>query len=77
MQEYLEENSVTNIQVQIFGTDVNEKNVERARLGTYQKTIETDVSETRLKHFFTSFNGYGNYQWAKNIEICVFSQSRI
>ena len=52
IQEYLEENSITNIQVQIFGTDVNEKNIEKARQGIYPKTIETDVTEKRLKHFF-------------------------
>ena len=78
IQEYLEENSIANVQVQIFGTDVNEKNVEKARLGIYQKTIETDVSETRLKHFFTSFNGYGNYQITKTIrDMCVFAKQDI
>ena len=36
IQEYLEENSVTDLQVQIFGTDVNEKNIEKARQGITQ-----------------------------------------
>ena len=49
IQEYLEENALTNIPVQIFGTDVNEKNVEKARQGSYPKTIETDVPRTYTK----------------------------
>ncbi len=76
IQEYLEENALTNIQVQIFGTDVNEKNIEKARQGTYPKTIETDVPEKQLKHFFKSFNG--NYLIAKNIrDLCVFAKQDI
>ena len=76
LQEYLEENAITNIQVQIFGTDVNEKNIEKARHGTYPPTIETDVPEMRLKHFFTSSNG--NYQITKTIrDMCVFAKQDI
>ncbi len=75
LQEFLEEKSITNIQVQIFGTDVNERNVEKARRGIYLKTIETDLPEKRLKHFFTSFNGH--YQICKNIrDMCVFAKAR-
>ena len=76
IQEYLEENSITDLQVQIFGTDVNEKNIEKARQGIYPTTIETDVNEKRLKHFFTSFNG--NYQISKAIrDKCVFAKQDI
>ncbi len=76
MQEYIEENSLTSIQVQVFGTDVNEKNIEKARQGSYPKTIETDVPEKQLKHFFKSFNG--NYQIIKNIrDMCVFAKQDI
>ena len=76
IQEYLEENAITNIQVQIFGTDVNEKNIEKARHGTYPTTIETDVPETRLKHFFISSDG--NYQITKTIrDMCVFAKQDI
>ncbi len=42
----------------------------------YPKTIETDVPEKQLKHFFKSFNG--NYQIAKNIrDMCVFAKQDI
>ena len=76
IQEYLEENSITDLQIQIFGTDVNEKNIEKARQGIYPKTIENDVNENRLKHFFISFNG--NYQISKTIrDKCVFAKQDI
>ena len=61
------------MQIQIFGTDVNGKNVDKARQGIYPKSIEANVSENRLKRFFTSFNG--NYQIAKSIrDVCVFAK---
>ena len=73
LQEFLEETGKGDVQVQIFGTDVNEKNVEKARQGIYPKSIEADVSENRLKRFFTSFNG--SYQIAKFIrDKCVFAK---
>ena len=76
LQEYLEENSITDLQVQIFGTDVNEKNIEKARQGIYATTIETDVNEKRLKHFFKSSNG--NYQISKTIrDKCIFAKQDI
>ncbi len=76
IQEYLERNMIRNLQIQIFGTDVNEKNIEKARQGTYPKTIETDVAESRLRRFFISSNG--NYQIAKEIrDICVFAKQDI
>ena len=76
IQEYLEENSITDLQVQIFGTDVNERNIEKARQGIYPTTIETDVNEKRLKHFFKSSNG--NYQISKTIrDKCIFAKQDI
>jgi two-component system CheB/CheR fusion protein len=43
IQEFLEENGPSDIQFQIFGTDVNEKNVDKARQGIYPKSIEADL----------------------------------
>ncbi len=75
IQEYLDENSL-NFQVQIFGTDVNERNVEKARQGIYPKTIENDVGENRLRRFFIVNNGY--FQIAKPIrDMCVFAKQDI
>ncbi len=71
--EFLEEKSITDLQISIFGTDINEKNIEKARLGIYPKSIEEDVSEARLKRFFTNING--SYQISKIIrDQCVFAQ---
>ena len=76
IQEYLEENSATDLQVQIFGTDLNEKNIEKARQGIYAPAIETDVNEKRLKHFFKTSNG--NYQISKPIrDKCIFAKQDI
>jgi PAS domain S-box-containing protein len=73
MQEFLEETRTVDVQVQIFGTDVNGKNVDKARQGIYPKSIDVDVSESRLKRFFISFNG--SYQIAKFIrDMCVFAK---
>ncbi len=73
LQEFLEETGTGDVQIQIFGTDVNEKNINKAREGIYPKSIEADVSENRLKRFFTSFNG--NYQIAKFIrDVCIFAK---
>jgi two-component system, chemotaxis family, CheB/CheR fusion protein len=70
--EYLEKNNFLNFKVQIFGTDVNNKNIENARKGIYLKKIEETISEDRLKRFFVSNNG--NYQITKQIrDICLFA----
>ena len=75
IKDYIEENS-QNIQFQVFGTDVNEKNIEKARQGTYPKTIETDVPERQLKQFFQIYNG--GYIIRKNIrDMCVFAKQDI
>ncbi len=76
LQEFLTEKELTGISIQIFGTDANEKNVEKARLGTYPKSIEDKVSENRLKRFFTSENGH--YRIAKFIrDMCIFAKQDI
>ncbi|MGE5575275.1 MAG: CheR family methyltransferase [Ignavibacteria bacterium] len=73
IEEFLEEKNITNQQIQVFGTDINEKNVEKARRGIYLKNIEDSVSEQRLKRFFTSTNG--NYQVIKPIrDMCIFAK---
>ncbi len=73
LEEYLEEKDIVDRQIQIFGTDINEKNIEKARHGTYLKGIEDSVSQTRLKRFFSQTNG--NYQVIKPIrDLCVFAK---
>ena len=76
IQEFLEEKTIPNLRVQIFGTDANEKNIEKARSGLYPKTIEDKVSESRLKRFFNRQNG--NYQITKLIrDMCIFAKQDI
>ncbi|HSQ49194.1 MAG TPA: chemotaxis protein CheB, partial [Candidatus Deferrimicrobiaceae bacterium] len=73
LEEYLEEKDTVGRQIQIFGTDINDKNVEKARHGVYLKSIEDRVPENLLKRFFTSSNG--NYQVIKPIrDMCVFAK---
>ncbi|MCW3996097.1 MAG: hypothetical protein NWE98_08130 [Candidatus Bathyarchaeota archaeon] len=75
IQEFLEERNRLDQTVQIFGTDVNERNIERARQGIYARNIETYVSERRLRKYFTV---NGNYQISKSIrDICVFAKQDI
>lgn len=76
LQEFLQEKAIIDITVQIFGTDANEKNIQKARQGLYLKTIEDNVSESRLKRFFARSNG--NYQITKHIrDMCIFAKQDI
>lgn len=51
IQEVLEETN-KNIDVQIFGTDLDVNSVKLARRGTYPDIIAKDVTKERLKKFF-------------------------
>ena len=73
LTEFLEEKHLVNIPTQIFGTDVNGKNIDKARRGIYSNTIENKVSDDRLNRFFTRFNG--NCQVIKPIrDMCIFAK---
>ena len=59
--------------IQIFGTDISEPALQRARQGMYSAVIADDVSEDRLRRFFTKIDG--GYQINKMIrECCVFAR---
>lgn len=59
--------------IQIFGSDVSETAIERARAGIYLGSIEADVSPERLRRFFVKLDDH--YQIAKSIrEVCVFAK---
>ncbi|MDT8781959.1 MAG: PAS domain-containing protein [Candidatus Bathyarchaeota archaeon] len=73
IQEFFEEKTVVNMQIQIFGTDINNKNIEKARKGIYPKSIVEVISEYRLKRFFIPTDG--NYQIKKQIrDMCIFAK---
>jgi two-component system CheB/CheR fusion protein len=72
LREYLEKTGIP-VNVQIFGTDVSDKNIEKARAGLYPETIADDVSEERLKNFFSKSNNH--YQISKAIrDMCIFAK---
>lgn len=73
IQEFLEEKNLLDIQIQVFGTDINDKNIDKARRGIYLKAIEDSIPEKLLKRFFTSSNA--NYQITKQVrDICIFAK---
>jgi two-component system CheB/CheR fusion protein len=76
IQEFLEERNIPDQAVQIFGTDVNERNIEKARQGIYAKNIEAYISEKNLRKYFAKSNG--NYQITKFIrDICIFAKQDV
>ena len=73
--EFMGENS-ERTRIQIFGTDVNESVIEAARKGIYSTALEADVSQERLRKFFTPKDG--GYQINKSIrEMCVFARQNV
>jgi hypothetical protein len=42
---------------QIFGTDLNEKGIQKARAGIYRETILDEISPERLQRFFVKVPG--------------------
>jgi len=62
--------------IQIFGTDVNDEAIKKARHGRYGKHIEANVSTARLRRFFTTVDG--DYQIIKMVrDLCVFAKHDI
>ena len=64
------------VPVQVFGTDLSETAVARARSAVYKESIETDVTPVRLRRFFQKLDG--GYQISKAIrDLCIFSTQNI
>ena len=58
--------------IQIFATDIDESAIASAREGSYPLTIEADVSQERLRGFFSKYNG--GYRVKKDIrELILFA----
>jgi two-component system, chemotaxis family, CheB/CheR fusion protein len=58
--------------IQVFGTDVSPKVIDRARAGIYPESIAADVAPERLARFFVKRDG--TYQVAKEVrDLCVFA----
>lgn len=59
--------------IQIFGTDLRENAVEKARAGIYLENIAADVPPASLERFFSRVNG--NFQISKTVrDLCVFAR---
>lgn len=73
--EFLSKNKL-HIPIQIFGTDLSESCIERARRGIYPPQIKLSVSKERLGRFFVFSEG--TYQVSKTIrDLCVFAKQNI
>jgi len=60
-------------QIQIFGTDVSEKTIEKARLGVYLPADLKRVRQEQLRRYFSPVNG--NFQVNETVrELCVFAR---
>src|SRR5438128_3405310 len=65
-----------NIPIQLFGTDLSQAGIEKARAGIYPESIAADVSPERLPRFFAKVEG--GYRIAKTIrDMCVFARQNL
>lgn len=72
LHEFLMKQRVSDIPVQLFGTDISEKAIEIARAGVYSDGIARDVGPERLARYFTRLEG-GGYRITKTIrDRCAF-----
>jgi two-component system, chemotaxis family, CheB/CheR fusion protein len=74
-EEYLG-NRMKTVSVQIFGTDISETAIEKARGGYYPFSIASEVSPERLNRFFIKADDC--FQMSKLIRsICVFARHNV
>lgn len=73
--EFLEDR-VSSTLIQVFGTDIDEQAIERARSGLYAESAVRDVSPARLRRFFRKTSG--GYLVSSSIrEMCIFARQDI
>ena len=71
--EYLGERA-SQVPIQIFGTDISESAIQRARQGEYPESISKNVSPERLKRYFVKLDA-GGYRISKAVrDLCLFSR---
>jgi two-component system CheB/CheR fusion protein len=62
--------------VQLFGTDVSEISISKARNGVYPENIQADVSPERLRKYFNRTEG--GYRISKHIrDMCIFAPHNV
>ena len=64
------------VPIQLFGTDVSETAIVKARAGIYPENIELDVTAARLRRFFVKLDGQHQVRKAVR-ELCVFSRHNL
>jgi len=65
-----------NLRIQLFGTDINEKGIAKARSGTYSDSAMKAVSADRVAKFFTKVAG--GYRVNKTVrDLCVFARQDV
>ncbi|HTL69654.1 MAG TPA: protein-glutamate O-methyltransferase CheR, partial [Candidatus Eisenbacteria bacterium] len=70
--EHVEKTRQT-ISIQLFGTDISEPALEKARSGVYPAAIAKDVPKGRLERFFTpAGDGYQIRKFVR--DLCVFAR---
>jgi two-component system, chemotaxis family, CheB/CheR fusion protein len=70
------ENNMRINPIQIFATDVNQNNIDKARHGIYSKKIEEQVTPVRLRRYFSKVGD--SYKVTKQLrELCVFSKQNV
>jgi len=68
--------AASTMRIQIFGTDLSEIGIDRARIGIYSSAIEKDVSPARLTRFFKKLDS--TYQVNRMVrDICTFARQNI
>lgn len=66
----------SSLRIQIFGTDLSESGIGRARLGVYSSAIEKDVSPARLQRFFKKLDS--TYQINRMVrDLCTFARQNM
>ncbi len=74
--EFLGDRGAVTVPLQIFGSDVSENSIDKARGGLYPENIQGDVSPERLRRFFLKVEG--GYRINKNVrDICIFAQHNL
>ncbi len=75
LMEFLDEEK-TEVPIQIFGTDLSDGAIQKARSGIYKESIGADVSPARLRRFFHKVDA--GYQISKTIrDRCIFSSQNV
>ena len=64
------------IPIQVFGTDLSESALQKARAGMYPESIAADMSSEQLRRFFVRIDG--SYRITRAVrDVCVFARQNV